>query len=131
MHYSPPVPRRWPHLLVLLPGLGLGIVFVAMLRAREETDRLALRAAAGWQALAFSIWVVHAVLQAGIEFVSWLFGRVPVDYAVPWVVQYMPRILLLLTVVNVGAGLVEWGYTVWAGVRAAQGEPYPVGRRGR
>lgn len=124
-------PRRWPHALVLLPGLGLAVVLALMIRPRGEADRVQLRAAAGWQGLALSIWLVHAGLQAGIEFVRWLFDQIPPDYAVSSVVQYLPWALGALTAVNVGAGLVEWGYTVWGGVIAAQGQPYPLGRRGR
>ena len=112
------------HRLVLVPILGVVAVAVALARADDTEEREELRSALVRQAVASGILVVHLVLQVGIEAVRWLFARTE-DLGFAMEGSWVPSLLLLVTVLNVGAGLVEWGAAVFVGLRAAGGTPYP------
>jgi hypothetical protein len=120
----------WPHLLMLLPGVG-ALATLALASGRsDERERVELRTAAKWQGLAFLVVTVHATLQAGIEFVGWAFRTLPPDYldSSP-VYQHLPLLFRICTHANVVAFLAEWGILVWFGAQAARGVAYP-GRAG-
>ncbi|MEE2829106.1 MAG: hypothetical protein VX498_07955 [Myxococcota bacterium] len=119
-------PRAHPgqHRLILLPVVGLFFVLRKRSQVATEAEREELSQAVRVQVLAGVIVLVHAVLQFFIGLVGWLWSLSQFDH-VGQVGDYVPTVLLLATLLNVGAGAVEWLVAVVAGLRAAKGHPYP------
>ena len=101
---------------------------VALIRTDDPVERGELKAALVLQAAASGVFVVHLVLQVGIEAVRWLFARTA-DLGFGMEGSWVPNLLLLVTVLNIGSGLVEWGAAVFIGLQAAGGKPYPGKKR--
>jgi len=119
---------RFLHRLVLLPFGGVIWVAVALNRSDDPVERGELKAALLLQAAASGVLVVHLLLQVGIEAVRWLFARTE-EMGLGMDGSLVPKLLLLMTLLNIGAGLVEWGVAVFVGLQAAGGTPYPGKKR--
>ncbi len=120
----------WPHLLMLIPGAGALAVLVMASSRSEEGERAELLEAARWQGGAFAVFALHAALQLGIAFVSWLFASLPPEFAdASPLYEHLPLLLKICTHGNVTAFVAEWGVLLWFAVRASRGAPYPS--RGR
>lgn len=118
------------HLLILLPVLGP--IITSVLAGTRPGDRAELVTAANWQWLATGVVGVHAVLQGGIELVRWMHASLPPEYTASRpIYEIFGPVLLLLTLLNVLAGLVEWGALVVFAVRASRGTHYPVRAKNR
>jgi len=124
------VERLFPglHCLILLPFAGLLFVLFARVRTKSAPARRELTEILLVQGLAAAVVGVHVVLQLGIEGARWLWLRT-LDMGLGVEDSLVPQMLLVGTVLNVGAGLLEWGVLVFTGLRAARGVPYP-GRSG-
>jgi len=118
-------PRVYPalHCLVLLPLLGALVVLVARIRVEAEAERAELKEAFLNQCLAATVLVVHAVLQVGIEAVGWLWNYTE-EMGMAVEGSWVPAMLSVSSSLNLGAGVIEWGFFVVAGLRAATGRSY-------
>lgn len=115
------------HRLVLFPVVGIPFVRAARSRASTPPDRDELTGALRCQIGGAAVWTLHLVLQAGIGFVWWLMGRATeLDAGLR---SAADAVLWLSTGANVLMWVVEWGLLVSAGLRAANGHPYPLSRR--
>ena len=116
------------HLLVLLPFVGLFLVWRARGRATDEADRSELTSAVRCQMGGASVWALHLVLQAAIGGVWWLVTETPGGKDL---VEVTKVVVVAATVLNLFMWLLEWGVVVAAGVRASRGRRYPLSRRDR
>ena len=126
---SAPAARHRVHLWVFLPILGLVPTSVALVRATADADRAVIRAALRWQAIGASILLMHLVLQLGVVGVDWFahsMGTIP-----PVLEPLFLPILWLISLANVGSGIVEYCFVAFWGLRAAGGAPLPFSNDSR
>lgn len=101
---------------MLLPFFGALFVAVALLRSGDPEERAELKRTLVIQLVAAGVLVVHLVLQIGVELVRWLYARTE-EMGFGTDESWVPTMLYVLTVVNLGAGLIEWGVAVVLGLR--------------
>lgn len=116
------------HRLVLLPFVGVLGVAVALFRSEDPEERAELKSALLVQGAASGILLFHLLLQVGIEGVGWFFARTE-DLGFAMEGSWVPNLLIFVSVLNIGSGLVEWGGAAFFGLQAAAGKPYPGKRR--
>jgi hypothetical protein len=124
-----PSTLRWPHLLVLLPILGVPIVW-ALRQGRDGADHAELTAALRAQLASGSLVALHLFFHGCVLGIRWLHGLVPQppDSAMA---ELIPKLLTAIAWLNGLAGLAEWSVFVLIGLRAAAGAAYPLTRRRR
>ena len=101
---------------MLLPFFGVAVVAVALLRSDDLEERAELKRTLVIQLLAAGVLVVHIVLQIGVELVRWLYARTE-EMGFGMDESWVPTMLYVLTILNLGAGLIEWGVAVVLGLR--------------
>jgi hypothetical protein len=113
---------RWPHLAILLPGIGMA--WVGWLSRREQAHREELLQALRIQGLALAVLLLHGVLHLGVLGVSAMNANTPQapGSSLP---ELIDRMLAGIGWLNAMAGLGEWGLLALFGVAASFGRPYP------
>jgi|GEM_PF-7102648 len=119
-----PPSEGWPHLLILAPIVGLPAALWLWSRQTGEA-RSEMTLALRYQAIAAGVVALHLVLHAAIVGVGALFEQFPPRPGP--LAELLPKILVLLMLINAVAGLAEWVALAVVGVRASRGKPYPIG----
>ena len=117
------------HRFVLLPVFGIIPVLGARRRATSDEARADLTGALRCQIGGAAVWLLHAGLQAAILIVNWMVGASAATS--PELERAAGTILVVGTILNIIMWVFEWALAVLAGLRAANGHPYPLSRRAR